>query len=321
MYRKKLLLMSILCVFLVTGCSIFPNKKDIKIQEQQNNSNKNIEQNQTPKAEKTAQPKATTPKEEPKLSVKKADLYNDNNEISLSTIAALSNVDDSLKAIVEGYIQNSTVYYLEAKKDGIFMIVDNSDTENFPRHGMEFVEINHNGVKKVTPLIKTTDANDENDVWELDEETKLPIRHVNYNHDGEIVYSEFWNYSPESQIKYEQKDHQGKTVSLRKEIQEGDSNIRIENLVYDKEGHTKLNISTNYEGPEISRFTYYNSSAPADSVVVMSEFENGQKVKETVYSSDYKVKNVFKPTYEDGKRAGIKIFDNQNQELEEIVSE
>ena len=132
-----------------------------------------------------------------------------------------------MKAKVEGYIQNSTVYYLETKKDGIFMIVDNSDAENFPRHGLEFVEINHNGVKKVTPLIKTTDANDENDVWELDEETKLPIRHVNYNHDGEIVYSEFWNYSPESQIKYELKDHQGKTVSLRKEIQEGDSNIRI----------------------------------------------------------------------------------------------
>lgn len=320
MYRKKLLLMSILCVFLVTGCSIFPNKKEIKPQEPQNNSNKNIEQVQPPKMEKPAQPKAT-PKDEPKLRVRKADLYNENSEISLSTIMALSNVDDSLKTKIENYIQNSTIYYLETKKDSIFMIVDNSYTEKIQRHGLEFVEINHNGVKKVTPLVKTSDENDENDVWELDEETKLPLRHVNYNNEGEIVYSEYWNYSPESQIKYELKDANGKTISLRKEIQEGDSNIRIENLVYDKDGHTKLNISTNYNGPDISRFTYYNSASPADSVVVMSEFENGQKVKETVYSSDYKVKNVFKPTYEDGKRAGIKIFDNQNQELEEIVSE
>lgn len=320
MCRKKLILTIFLCVFLVTGCSIFPNKKEVKNSELQKSLEQDLSKVQ-PKESEIPVPVKVVQKVEPEIRIKKADLYEDNNEIFLSMIVKLSEIDAFLKTKIENYIQNSTIYYFEVKKDGIFMIVDNSDTENFHRHGMEFVEINNNGVKKVIPLIMTSDEDDENDVWELDEETKLPLRHVNYNDEGEIVYSEYWHYSPDSQIKYELKDAHGKTISLKKEIQESDSNIRIENLVYDKEGHTKINITTNYDGPNISRFTYYNATSPEDSVVVMSEFENGKKMKETVYSPDYKVKNVYKPTYEDGKRVSIKIFDDQNKVLEEILSE
>ena len=230
-------------------------------------------------------------------------------------------MDASIKVKVNNYIKNSTVYYLNEKNGSAFMIVSNAENEKFQRHGVELVEISKNGTKHVSQLVKTSDENDENDVWEFDEETKLPLRHVCYDADGEINYAEFWNYDTNNPVKYELKDGEGKTISLKKEIQDNASNLRVEHLVYDHNGNTTLNISANYDGADITRLTYFNSKTPEDGVIIMSQLKDGQKVKETAYSSDYKVKNVYEPFYEEGKLVKIKVFDNEYKELEEILSE
>ena len=318
---KKLLTGCFICVFLVSGCSILPEKekKNPVAPKAAVQKAKEVPVVETETAKVTPPQSVPVVKEPEKI--KKADLYSENNELSLSTIVLIAGLDDSMRAKINNYIKNSTVYYVEEKNDSVCMIVSNADEEKFQRHGIEFVEISNAGVKKVSPLVNTSDENDEKDVWEFDEETKLPLRHVNYDSDGEVDYAEFWNYSADNPVKYELKDSEGKTISIKKEIQDNDSNMRIEHLIYDSEGNTKLNISANYEGPDITRFTYYNSEEPADGVIIMSKYDAGQKVEETVYSSDYKVKNVYESSYQDGKRAKIKIFDNERKELEEILSE
>lgn len=317
---KKLLTACFICVFLVSGCSVFSGKE--KKQEtvppvvQKTEKAPELE----PKVVTTA-PLQTVPAVNETKKIKKADLYQENSELSLSAISSISKLDDNIKAKVNNYIKNSTVYYLNEKNGSAFMIVSNAENEKFQRHGVELVEISKNGTKLVSQLVKTSDENDDNDVWEFDEETKLPLRHVCYDADGEINYTEFWNYDTNNPVKYELKDGEGKTISLKKEIQDNASNLRIEHLVYDHNGNTTLNISANYDGADITRLTYFNSKTPEDGVIVMSQLKDGQKVKETAYSSDYKVKNVYEPFYEDGKLVKIKVFDNEYKELEEISSD
>ena len=312
---KKLLTICSICVFLVSGCSLLPEKE-----EKQTAVPANVQKTEAPPVQQTSAPQAPPAVQQEEIH-KKADLYPENNELALSTIVKVANSDGKIRAKFNKYNEKATIYYLNNNNNGgIFMIISDSDEETYKRHGIDFVEIQKNGEEKITPLVNTSDENSENDVWEFDEETTLPLRHVNYDSEGEISYAEFWNYSPDSQVKYELKNGEGKTISLRKEIQDNESNLRIEHLVYDGDGKTKLNISANYEGPDITRLTYYNAEHPDESVIIVSQFENGEKIKETVYSSDYRVKNVYQAFYQDGKRVKIKIFDNENRELEEILS-
>ncbi len=317
---KKLLTACFICVFLVSGCSVLPDKE-----KKHETSPQPVQKAEEIPAVETKTTTATPVQPAPVIiettKIKKADLYPDNSELSLSTISSIANLDASIKVKVNNYIKNSTVYYLNEKNGSAFMIVSNAENEKFQRHGVELVEISKNGTKLVSQLVKTSDENDDNDVWEFDEETKLPLRHVCYDADGEINYAEFWNYDTNNPVKYELKDGEGKTISLKKEIQDNASNLRVEHLVYDHNGNTTLNISANYDGADITRLTYFNSKTPEDGVIVMSQLKDGQKVKETAYSSDYKVKNVYEPFYEEGKLVKIKVFDNEYKELEEISSD
>lgn len=317
---KRLFIVCFACVFLLSGCSVFspkekksdvvmpeaPEKKEVPISETRQNTIKKSEP--VPVVENTKK-------------IKKADLYEDNNQLFLSTIAGISNLNSNVKALVNHYVENSIVYYLEEKDGKVFMIVSNSNEEKFQRHGVELVEVSQDGTKKVTPLIKTSDGNGNNDEWEFDEITKLPIKHIHYNSEGDVEYLEAWNYSADNPIKYELKNKEDKVLSLKKEIQDNDTNLRVEHLVYDENGSISLNISANYEGADITRLTYFDSRYPDKGFIVMSQLEDGQKVKETVYSSDYRVKNVYEPFYENGNLSKIKVFDNEHKELEEILSE
>ena len=91
--------------------------------------------------------------------------------------------------------------------------------------------------------------------------------------------------------------------------------------IYDEEGNMTKNVSFNYDGLDLTRFTYYNSQTPNDSAMIVSEFEDGVKKKETVYSSDYKIQNTYIPEYKDGQKSEIKILDKNNNLIETLQAE
>ena len=289
---KRLFIACFVCTFLLSGCGIFSSKDDMEkpashiVPPEKEIS---LAEKKVHTVQKTKPPKIIQDTKE----IKKANLYRDNNQLSLSTIVGISNLSSNVKALVNHYIENSIVYYLEEQDGKVFMIVSNSSEERFQRHGVELVEVSQDGTKNVTPLIKTSDGNGNNDEWEFDDITKLPIKHIHYNSEGDVEYLEVWNYSADNPIKYELKNKEDKVLSLKKEIQDNDTNLRVEHLIYDENGTISLNISANYEGADITRLTYFDSRNPDKGFIVMSQLENGQKVKETVYSSDYRVKNVY----------------------------
>lgn len=198
------------------------------------------------------------------------------------------------------------------------MIVGSSGDEKYMRHDVKFIEINKEGVRKITSIGQ--EVSDEDGDWEFNEDSGLPLKHIKYDEDGDIEYTEIWNYSDEEPVKYEMKNGEGKILSIKKETPDGDTKIRSEHLVYDEDGNTRVNVSASYEGPDITRFTYYNSENPQDGVTLMSEYNDGLKTKETVYSSDYKLQNTYNAGYKDGERVTIKVLDSSNNKVEEIIS-
>ena len=271
-------------------------------------------------------PKITPVKEkqeelEPSV-IKKAHLYDENINLPFSTITELAflpqNVQDEILKISE----ESNLYYLKRNNDSVFLITSSGMDEKISRHDINFIELDFIGQKKVIPLNNNVQEEDDNGgEWQYDEETGLPIKHIKYNSKGKVEYSETWNYSLDEPIKYEMKDAKGKTLSVKKETTENESDIRSEHLIYDEKGNIKVNISANYEGPEITRFTYFDADNLDDSITIMSEYKDGLKIKENVYSSDYKLKNTYNAEYKDGERVNIKVLDKTEHEVEEIVSD
>ena len=66
------------------------------------------------------------------------------------------------------------------------------------------------------------------------------------------------------------KDGNGHIISMRKETLNDGTNLRIEHLVYDKNGNTKINVSTTYDGEDVKRFTYYNADKPKLAVLSLA---------------------------------------------------
>lgn len=256
--------------------------------------------------------------------IKKGNLYTNlsNNSIPLSAITEMADMPANTKNSINNIIKSSDeIYMMKKSKDKVLLVVNNQ--KNI-RHGIEFIEIStHSGQHKVTTLgylDKMKDSNNEN--WEYDKVNR-PIKHIIYDNEGDVEYIEVWDYNEASPIKYELKDRDGKVVSVKKETINNDSNdLCIDHIIYDKDGNTKVKVSATYEGADIKRFTYYNSDKLSDSASVFGEYQDGKKVKETVYTSDLKVKNIYSSDYnEDGERTGIKVFDNQNNEIEQIVED
>jgi hypothetical protein len=117
------------------------------------------------------------------------------------------------------------------------------------------------------------------------------------------------------------KDREGKVISMRKETTQDGNDLRVEHLVYDKNGNTHINVSATYEGEDIKRFTYYNAEKPNESGSVFSDYFDGLKTKETVYTSDLKVKNSYTSEYKDGTREEIIKWDNKNKEIHKYLPE
>ena len=299
-------------------------KEDVKESVDSEETIVNKEEKTTEKMQKAIIAKDSTNFAAHTKPIKKGNMYDNlsNNTLPLSAITAIADLPSGVKNAINGVINSSDgIYMLKRTQGKVLLVVDNQKSI---RHGIEFVEIStQNGQQKVTTLgylDKMKDSNNEN--WTYDNENR-PVKHIIYDKEGDVSYIETWNYSDSSPIKYEIKDKDGKVVSIKKESLDNDSNdLRVDHITYDSDGNTKVKVSATYEGADIKRFTYYNADKLNDSASVFGEYQDGKKVKETVYSSNLKVKNVYSSEYdENGDRTGIKVFDNKNNEVEEIIRE
>ncbi|MCM1004465.1 MAG: hypothetical protein NC408_09010 [Candidatus Gastranaerophilales bacterium] len=252
--------------------------------------------------------------------VKKADLYNSlDKNLPFSAIADLSVLSESARKTINNLLDESCggIYFLKHNNEKAILVVDltpDGEENAIKRHDFNFVEISlHDG----TVLNNLSEEKDSKyDKWKFDGD--LPLSHTHYNDAKELIYTEVWNYSEEEPIKYKKTDKDGNVISLRKEAVENDVNLREEHIFYDNEGNMTKNVSFNYDGTDLTRFTYYNSQTPDDSAMLVSEYEDGIKKKEILYSSDYKVKNVYLPEYKDGQKSELKILDKDNKIIETI---
>ena len=315
------------CAFGLLGKN---NKKDVQeVKEPENVQQEVIQAEEPVKAEEETVTKSDTPQKQTvkQISIqkdvnieKKTNLYNDavSSTMPLSVVATLSDTPDYVKTKVEKLSATNNIYM--AKKSGDKLIVITDNPSNI-RHRVEITEISLiNGHQIKTTLgynDKMQDSN--NNIWEYNKETKLPTRHTKYNADGDMEFVEVWNYDESNPVKYEMKDAEGHVLSMRKETVENGTDLRVEHLVYDKNGNTRINVSATYEGPDVKRFTYYNADKPAESGSVFGEYSNGLKTKETVYTSDLKVKNYYTTEYKDGNKESITVWDNQNKEVQKLL--
>ena len=258
------------------------------------------------------------------LPPKKSELYNSltNNALPLSAIAELNSLDPAIQSRVNKIIDSTNnIYFIIPKDNGIFLISENPADS---RQGIQMIEITADS-ETIIPVWNEVKEEKANDIWFYDEaaEQKIPIKHVIFDEDddNEIEYTEIWNYRDDEPIKYEMRDDDDRVISIRKETVDNGTYLRQEHLVYDDDGNTELSLTINYDGADINRITYYNADRPKDGISIFSDYQDGVKVKETVYSADFKVKNVYIPEYKDGTRIKLKVYDNNNQEIETLSVE
>ena len=253
--------------------------------------------------------------------LKYADLYNNasGDMLPLSAITILKDMPADIKNKVLKLTETNNIYMMQKHHGKLFIITDNPSNI---RHCVEFTEISiNNGHQVKTTLGYNDKMNDsDNDIWEYDD-SKRPIRHSKYSSNGDLDFVETWNYDNDNPIKYEMKDAEDRTISLRKETLDSDVSLRVEHLVYDKDGNTKINVSTTYDGDDVKRFTYYNADKPDESGSVYTEYDNGMKTKESIYTSDLKLKNSYTSEYKDGEREDITVWDDKNKEVEKLLPE
>ncbi len=289
-----------------------------KIKEQNKTKEKNLNRNSNGIEKQSSVKVASVEKTD--NSVQTCDLGSADSSIPLSTITVLSNLSDTIKDKVKSIADTKNIFLVQKNDNKLLVVTDNPDNI---RHGVEFTEINiTNGHQVKTTLGYSDKMHDsDNDKWEYDENTNMPVRHLKYNKDGDVEFIEEWNYDKSEPIKYEMKDSEGKVISIRKETLDDDSNLRVEHLIYDKQGNTKVNVSVAYNGNDVKRFTYYNADKPSVGGAVYSEYsEEGYKTRETLYDSRLKVINSFTANYKDGERENIIIYDDKNNEIEVFKS-
>ena len=335
MDKKKIILLIV--VVLITGFSIYTyiNKHDAadkidninKIEKQDNKSlnlkeltnKKTVEDKKTSNNEQSKSTNIET-QETSENNIIHTNLYNDlsSTELPLSAITELSALPHNIQNVVYDISKNGNIYMIQKNHNKLLIIADNP--ENI-RHSIEFTEVSlSNGHKIKTTLgYNDTMKDSQNDIWEYNHETGQPIRHTKYNSDGDMEFVEIWNYAPDEPIKYEMKNADGKVISMRKETLKDGTDLRIEHLLYDRDGNTQINVSATYDGADIKRFTYYNAEKINESGSIFSEYSDGQKTKETVYTSDLKVKNTYTSNYKDGNRDEIIKWDNQNKEIKKYL--
>ena len=274
---------------------------------------------------KVVQKENSAPAEKEEKTLKKANLYGNYpaEMINFSTIAQLANSSSKAQKTISGLVESSqAIFYSAENSKKLYLVKDVSleDSEKYPRHGIEFAEISLlDGHIERFYTGYYDDRESEQDVWKYDKKTGAPISHIHKDSDGNVVFKEIWNENDE--LKYKMVDSKNNVISMFKESIDDGTNLRQEHIFYDTEGKIRMNISANYEGSDLVRFTYFDAQNPELSGSVVSEYKDGLKQKETIYTSDYKVKNVYQANYSDGERTELNIFDSNNQEIDKILAE
>lgn len=265
----------------------------------------------------------------PKKIEKKFDLYSTSPyDLPLFSIVEISKLPPVVKNSVDKLLDESQGFYLLRKdKDKIFVILQNPviDSDTYSRHNLQFAEIDMDGKINYHTAgygglegeISISDETQKDDDWEFDNSIEhiRPIKHIAFDENGKVKFTEIWNYDEKEPVKYEMKDSNGKIISIFKESQDNDSNLRKEHVFYDNNGNTTMSLSVNYDGANISRMTFYNSHDSIDSTSIVSEYSDGVKTKELIYNENYELINIVTSSYLDGKRQNIKIYDKNNAEL------
>lgn len=313
--KFSLLLCGVISISLIcTGCF---SKKNIEPE------NEIIEKN-------VSKPASTIQKKE----TKSYDLYSETPyDLPLVSIAEISKLPENIKKTVDSILESSQgFYYLKVNNDSVFIILQNpiAAANTYSRHNLQFIEIDKDGAVTshlagyvgIDGEIGNTVSQKKNDIWVFDEtiEPYRPVKHTNYDEKGKIKFVETWSYDDTEPVKYQMKDANKKIVSILKESQDNDANLRREHIFYDNEGKTTMSLTVNYDGANISRLTYYNSHDKIDSVSILSEYENGHKVKELIYNEDYELINTAIADYIDEERKSIQILDKNNNEILKISS-
>ena len=327
------LLLALLCLAVFLGrCSKTPQEQNITPNSQKEAVERDSVVTKTDTTEvneqKDSEETNIPDKEEPiKAEVQKTSILRQGDvmespvysSVPLSAVSEINSLPANVQAQIKNIARNSNIFMLNKNSDRVLMVTENPSNI---RHGIDFIEISvPTGHQTCTTLGYNGKIQDsENEVWDFDEKSRFhtPTKHVKFNKDGDVEFIEYWYYSNDNPVKYEMKDANGNVISVRKETLDNAGNLRVENLLYNKDGNTKIGVITSYSGANVERFTYYNADKINDSTSVFDEYTDGLKTRETVYSSDMKVKNSYEASYEDGERDSITVFDGKKQKIQEI---
>ena len=262
------------------------------------------------------------------------DLYSSSlYDLPLFSIVEISKMPKALKNKIDSLLEASQgFYFLKQDEDDVFIILQNPavHAKVFQRHDLQFAKISSNGETTfhnagyagIDGEVFTSLNNPLGEEWIFDEttETKRPLSHRVFDENNKVKFTEIWNYDDNISIKYAMKDADEKIVSILKESQNDDSNLRKEHIFYDNNGKITMSLTVNYDGPNISHLTFYNSHDSIDSVSLINKYENGLKIQESIYNENYELINVAESTYLNGERKVIKILDSEHNEIDRISS-
>ncbi len=254
-------------------------------------------------------------------------------DLPLYSIMEISSLSDNMKKLIDRILEDAQGFYLLKTNEGTILIILQNPINSgntYSRHDLEFVEITPDGNTLYTfggyageeneianAVSAQNKGKNKTDEWKFDKSTEpyRPVKHIKYDEEGNVKFTEVWNYSSDDNIKYEMKDGDNNVLSILKETLEGDTNYRKEHIFYDREGNVKMSITVNFDGADITRFTYYT---PDDSISIMSEYTDGLKTKESVYNKDYQLVNILTAEYENGERTSITLHDKTDTVLKKI---
>lgn len=310
-----ILLCSIITVaFLCTGCLF---KKEDSVQE----------------ASLVVKPEVKRQAIQPRKEEKKYDLYSlTPYDMPLYSIMEISKLQPNIKSIVDKLLEDSQGFYL-LRNDGdkVLIILQNpvQQGNTYSRHDLQFVEIDsagkltyHDAGYKGVEGETLQEFEQSSDSWIFEELTEhhRPTKHIVYDEKGKIKFTEIWNYDENESVRYQMRDSHKKTVSILKESQDNESNLRKEHIFYDNEGKITMSLTINYDGANVSRVTFYNAHDSIDSMSIISEFQDGLKVKESIYNEAYELINTVISEYVNGERKVIKLYDGEEKEISKISS-
>lgn len=265
------------------------------------------------------------------IKTRKYDLYESSlYDLPLISIAEIAKLSPEMKKSIDNLLENAQGFFLLRQVGNKVFVILQTPVQllsTYPRHQLQYAEVLEDGkiVYHNAGYVGYDGEADEsniNESWVYDNSVdfKRPLRHISYDEKNKIKFVEEWSYSPEEQIKYIMKDSYGNIISIKKESQDNESNYRKEHVFYDNNGDTRISLTINYDGANISRLTFYNSHDSIESLSIISDYVDGIKTRESVYDEKYQLLYTVLPTYVDGVRKQISVFNSKGEEIAKLSS-